>query len=255
MLDNSKFDANSSKINQNNDCHLTNLSLLFQVPETPLWLLSKNRTAEAEKSLCWLRGWVSKEKTVEEFQAMQRYSERSKSCNLCIKQNQKCSHPLPTMIEKLKELKRKQTLKPFGLVISLFFIAWFTGISGMGPFIVQIFKAYESPIAPDRTAAVQSFVNNVANLVFLCLLKFTGKRKLYLAMLTGILLCSAVTSIYGFMILPNGYNSFDKTQNFTLDNKELGYIPFISIILWSFCSFCGVNSMAWQLLSEVFPYK
>lgn len=225
------------------------------MPETPLWLLSKNRVNEAEKSLCWLRGWVEKEKTVEEFKAMQRYSERSKSCLLCIKQNQKCSHPLPTLTEKLKELKRKQTLKPFALVMSLFFIGSFSGIFAMGPFIVQIFKTYEVPIAPDRSAAIQTFANNIANLAFLCLLKFTGKRKLYLTMLSGVFLCTAIICIYGFMVLPAGHNSFDKSNSFALENKELGYIPFIAIILWSFFTFCGVNSMPWQLLSEVFPYK
>ncbi|XP_055307472.1 facilitated trehalose transporter Tret1-like, partial [Sitodiplosis mosellana] len=232
----------------------TIVALCF-VPETPMWLLSKNRTAEAEKSLCWLRGWVPKEKIAKEFEAMQHYSDRTKFCNSCIKQNLKCTHPPPTKIEKLKELKRKHTMKPFFIVMSLFFIAQFSGILAMTPFIVQIFKAYESPIAPDRTAAIQSFVNNIANISFLCLVKFTGKRKLYLTMLTGVFLCAAIVAGYGFLVLPSGYNSFDQSQHFSLENQSLAYIPFIAIFVWSFCSYCGVNSLAWQLLSEVFPYK
>lgn len=220
-----------------------------------MWLLSKNKTAEAEKSLQWLRGWVPKEKIAKEFEAMQQYSDRTKYCKPCIKQNQKCTHPSPTILEKAKELKRKHTMKPFFIVISLFFIAQFSGIFAMTPFIVQIFKAYDSPISPDRTAAIQSFVNNVGNISFLCLLKFTGKRKLYLTMLTGVFLSAAIVAGYGFAVLPSGYNSFDQSQHSTLENKNLAFIPFIAICLWSFCSYCGVNSLPWQLLSELFPYK
>lgn len=125
----------------------------------------------------------------------------------------------------------------------------------MSTFIVQIFKAYDSPIAPDRAAALLSCVNNMGNIIFLSLIRFTGKRRLYLTMLTVVFLCSAIVCAYGFAILPSGYNSFDQSQHFKLDNKDLSYIPLIGIILWSFCSYCGVNIMPWQMISEVFPYK
>lgn len=220
-----------------------------------MWLISKNRIAEAEKSLQWLRGWVPKERIAQELSELQRYSERSKCCATCIKQNQKCNHPLPKMAEKMRELKRKQTLKPFYIVISLFFIAQFSGIFAMTPFIVQIFKAYDSPIAPDRAAAILGFINNVSNLVFICLIRCLGKRRLYLIMLTGVFLSAAIVCGYGYIFLPAGYNSFDRSLAFSLENKNLAYIPCICIFLWSFFTFCGVNSLAWISLSEVFPYK
>lgn len=216
--------------------------------------MSKNRPKKAEEALCWLRGWVPKESIADEFQSLQRYSERSSSCLSCINANQKCSHPKPTMMDKLVELKRSQTLKPFLIVMSLFTIAQFSGIAGMTPFIVQIFKAYESPIAPDRTAALVNVVNNISNIGFLCLLRFTGKRRLYLTMLTGVFLSAIVVCGYGFIFLPAGYNSFDRSD-FALKDSNFGYIPFVAIILWSGFSYCGVNSLPWQLLSEVFPYK
>lgn len=227
----------------------------WQIPETPLWLLSKNRTDSAEKALCRLRGWVSREVVAEELQELQRYSERTKSCSACLKKNQKCPHPLPNWVARLHELKRKQTLKPFFIVISLIFILQFTRVLTSRPFIVQIFKAYESPIAPDQAAAVLSFVINLANIISLFLLQFTGKRRLYLTMLTVIFLCSVVICGYGFAFLPRGYNSFDQSPDFSLDNKSLAYIPFVCIIIFSFCSFCGVSSMPSQMLSELFSFK
>ncbi|XP_031639036.1 uncharacterized protein LOC116351119 [Contarinia nasturtii] len=116
-------------------------------------LAPKNRTADAESSLAWLRGWVQKETVHQELLELQRYSEQSKSCSACIKLDQKCTHH-PTFMDKLKELKRKKTLKPFFIVMSLFFIAEFTGIT-------------------DQAAAMQGFVNNLANIAFLCLIRFT----------------------------------------------------------------------------------
>ncbi|XP_055303202.1 facilitated trehalose transporter Tret1-like [Sitodiplosis mosellana] len=233
----------------------TTIALCF-VPETPLWLLSKNKTAQAEKALCWLRGWVPKESVAEELQSLQRYSERYKSCESCIKKDQKCIHPLPTLAEKLKELKRKQTLKPFSIVMALFCISVFSTTFSMSTYIVQILKAYNIPMEPDEAAAVLSYVNNLGNISFLCLIRFTGKRYLYLTILSILFLSAAVICGYGFMVLPIGYSSFpDLSPNFPLENSNLGYIPFVCIILSSFCIFCGINSMAWQMISEVFPYK
>lgn len=184
---------------------------------------------------------------------MQRYSDHYKSCNLCIKQNQKCSHPLPTLVEKFRELKRKQTLKPFLIVVPLFIISALA--SSWFPFVVQIFKAYESPIPPDMAAALLALMNNAANIFFICLIRFTGKRLFYLIMLSLTFLSSLILCGYGFAILPAGYNSFDQIQTFSLSNKQLGYIPFVCILLTGFCLFCGVATIPWQMVSEIFPYK
>lgn len=226
------------------------------MPETPLWLLSKNRLADAEKSLQWLRGWVPKAAVNDEFQALQRYSHRSQSCAMCIQHNQRvCTHAAPTFVEKLREFRRKHTLKPFFIVSALFVIAEFSGTTGMGPFIAQIFATYQTPIAPDQAQAILSVANNLANVVFLCLIRLTGKRPLYLTMLGVAFLSSATISGYGFAILPNGTNSFDKIVPKPLEYGALAYIPFVCIILWSFSSNCGVNSVPWQMLSEVYPFK
>lgn len=140
--------------------------------------------------------------------------------------------------------------------MSLFFFAQFSGIAGMAPYFVQIFKAYTSPIAPDEATAMLTLAMNVGNIMFLCLIRFTGKRRLYIFMMAGVFLCAAVTSIYGFIVLPRGYTSFDQSeQSVSLEHPNVAYIPFISIILWGFCTYGAVSAMAWQMISEVFPFK
>lgn len=220
-----------------------------------MWLLQKQRKDDAEKSLQWLRGWVPRSFVSQELDELERYSERTRSCDDCVQQNEKCLHPPPTIAAKLRELIKRNTIKPFCIAIMVFAINSFAGIQAMQPFIVQLSKAYDTPIAPDQTAALASFVNNLSNVGFLVLIRFTGKRKLYLTMLSGLVLTTATLCAYGFIYLPHGYNSFDQTNRFSLENKQLGYIPLVCLILWSGFTFFGVNSLGWQMLSEIFPYK
>lgn len=43
-----------------------------------MWLLSRGRVKEAEKSLCWLRGWVPASYVQKELNELMRYSDASK---------------------------------------------------------------------------------------------------------------------------------------------------------------------------------
>lgn len=230
----------------------------LQIPETPQWLLSKNRTLEAEKSLRWLRGWISSGSGVvaQELHDLQKHSERSNSCNTCIKRDQKCTHPLPTLSEKFVELKRKRTFKPLFIIIFMFCVGQFSGLYSMRPFIVQIFKAYETPLPPDQSAAMLSLIESLACCVFVGLIRFTGRRRLYLITSFGAFVCSGVISCYGFIYLPSDYVSFDLTHGaYHMENAILRYIPTVFLILFSFFSCCGFITIPWILVSEIFPMK
>lgn len=193
----------------------------------------------------------------QEFNELQRHYEHSKCCDLCIQQNLVCSHPQPTPLEKLLELKRKRTSRPFIIVFILFFLLQFSGTMAMRPYIVQIFTAYEVPMATDEIVALLSFIDNVGNVGFVFLVRSTGRRNLYLAMGFGIFLSSLVIALYGFIYLPSGYNSFDHHEHHPphLENRNLAYVPMICLFAWSFFSFCGFLQMPWVMLSELFSFK
>lgn len=233
-----------------------NFIALFFVPETPHWLVSKGRIERAEKALRWLRGWTTKERVADEFQGIQTFVQQSKSCDGCLEQEQLCPHPEPTLIDKLAEFKRKRTLKPFFIVITLFAILQYSGTFAMTPYVVNIFKAYGSPLPADVTTALLGLGNIFATITFISLEHFVGKRRIYLTVLSGICITSLVIAVYGFVFLPSGYNSFDLNLPVPdLPHPALVYIPTICLIVWSFCSFCGIYMMPWQLLSEIFAFK
>lgn len=159
--------------------------MILKVPETPLWLLSKKRDADALVSLQWLRGWVSPKAVENEFNEMKRYSETSNSCVACHKGSVKCTHPPADLREKIKELSRKRTLRPFIVVMFCFAIAQFSGMTSIRPYMVQIFKAYAIPIDANWATVVVGVMSLLANIVCMSVVKVFGKRRLYFVSLTG----------------------------------------------------------------------
>lgn len=132
----------------------------------------------------------------------------------------------------------------------------------MTPYLVQIFKAYQSPMDPDVatgylyyfndslfiffelknaffifSTAVLSFLNIFATITFMSLVRFTGKRRLYLTVLSGVCISSFVIACYGFIVLPKGFHSFTIANETmpevpSLEGSGLVYIPTIFLILW-----------------------
>lgn len=57
-------------------------SYLPQTPESPVWLMSKNRSAEAKKSLAYLRGCVNTAEVEDEFAELSIYTGFDKAVDL-----------------------------------------------------------------------------------------------------------------------------------------------------------------------------
>lgn len=162
-----------------------------------MWLLSKHRDDEALKSLQWLRGWVSPNAVQQEFTEIKCYTEHSSKCTKCYKSELKCAHPQPTFLERVKELYRKRIIKPFILIITLYFFGQFGGASVMRPYLVQIFQVYEVPIDPQYGIVIFGLIATLANIVMMTIVRFTGKRKL--------LLCSMIGTAFSTIALGNIY--------------------------------------------------
>lgn len=165
-----------------------------KIPETPLWLLSKGRHEDALKSLQWLRGWVSPKAVEKEFAEIVRYNEYSKACAECVKAEQKCTHPPPTTIQKLQELIRKRTLKPFAVLLIVFFIAQFSGMHAMRPYIVLILNTYGTPISPNWATVALGVTGIVGTITCVLTVKLIGKRRLFLISLIEVILAGFALS-------------------------------------------------------------
>lgn len=165
----------------------------FKVPESPIWLLSKNKPQQALKSLQWLRGWVSSDAVCTEFLELQRYNESSNSCSNCKKQSVKCIHSVPSLLDRIKDIKHRRTLKPFILITIMYILMEFSGMFVMRPYIVQILNAYGIPLDAHLTTVILGSLGVFANICLLSTIKLFGKRKIYL--------CSTVVTFLSCFVL------------------------------------------------------
>lgn len=232
----------------------TMIAICF-VPETPMWLLSKNRKEDAQKSLQWLRGWVSPTAVEKEFQEMQRYNKNAAQCTPCQKsQNSKCDHPPPSEWMKLKELMRKRNLRPFALVMLLFAFGQLSGLTGMRPYLVQIFQAYGVPLDANWATVSTALLGLAANIVCMVSIKFVGKRRLALFSFTLTSLSCLSLAVYAFNVFPPGWSSSDAHDSVNTANG-LNYLAMFLFFTLAFATSVGVLPVPWILLSEVFPFK
>lgn len=160
------------------------------MPESPSWLLLRDRANDAEKSLRWLRGWASAESIQKEFTELQTYSRASNSCLACSKQSIHCEHPKPTIWDKLNELKRKRTLKPMLLVFCLYFVLEFCIVTVWQPYIIQVLKAFGTPINANLATVISAVFGICACFVLISTVKTLGRRRLYLTSSLIVAMCT-----------------------------------------------------------------
>lgn len=175
----------------------------LKIPETPIWLLSKNRTEDARKSLQWLRGWVPAELVKDEFEMLKRYSKNSKACDACKELEVPCPHPPPSTKEKIREMGRIGTRRALFLISFLFIIVHFSGMTAMRPYMVQIIDTYGSPVSSATTIVYLGLLGVIANVALMITVKWVGKRAIYLYN-------SGILAICSFII---GKHNLDLTEN------------------------------------------
>lgn len=56
---------------------INSFRVLIQIPESPIWLLSKGRNEKAMNAICWLRGWVDPCVVATEYQELMFYYKTS----------------------------------------------------------------------------------------------------------------------------------------------------------------------------------
>lgn len=172
------------------------------MPETPSWLLTQNRITEAEKSLQWLRGWVSPQTVHKELIELQNYTNESTACPACAKQSIKCLHPKTTSWDKIKEFKRKRTLKPILLVFLLYFFFETSPMIAFQPYVILVLKAFGTPINENSVTVVLAGISILSCSWLSLTVQVLGKRRIYLTSIATVTLCSfglSKSTIYEFL--------------------------------------------------------
>lgn len=152
-----------------------------KIPEAPVWLLSRNRSADAQTTLQRLRGSVSRQAVAAEFEQMAQVSKVSAACQPCIDERRQCAHlATSTWAQKLGDVTRKRTLKPFVLIVVLCFMMQFSAVFAMRPYLVPILNAHGIALDANLVTVVFGVLGLIANLLIVTCVRWLGKRAIYL---------------------------------------------------------------------------
>lgn len=216
---------------------IISLILLFFVPETPIWLMMKNRPAEAKKSLAWLRGWTTPDKVEKEF------------AELWTKIKEENERKVTkSLLDLFRFLGKKHIYVPMGLVTFAFFISQFTGTTTIATYAVPIFNTLDAPINSYSATIILGVMQLLGGLFSMFLITVLGKRILSMVSLAGVSFSMLTVAVYSYM----NNNLYLESSN-DLKDVEKDWIPLIFLPLASFSAHLGIIIVPWVLIGEVFP--
>ncbi|KAK5649281.1 hypothetical protein RI129_000310 [Pyrocoelia pectoralis] len=227
---------------------LATLVLLLSLPETPYWLLSRNKPHEARKSLAWLRGWTTVENVEQEFQEIQKSFTRLNGNT----GSNKVASIKVTKMSKFQQCCKRDFLQPFSLIALI--IAWsnFIGLRTTETYSVIIFNTLNVPINGYYATVIMSLSSFVGTFACFFVVQYCGKRKAALG--SSLIFCICCTSI-GIYAYINDiiYFNFKDVLRATPDQEhKYSWIPVVLFATFGFFGNCGPKNLPWTLAAEVF---
>ncbi|XP_062551921.1 facilitated trehalose transporter Tret1-like isoform X2 [Armigeres subalbatus] len=190
------------------------------MPETPYYLIGKNKPEQAKESLVWFRrsSMVSDELEIMKLSVAK--SNREKGT--------------------LSELFTRAYRNHMRIVFILVFSMQFTGILAILGYAQTIFGKISTNLKPEEMSIVLGAVQLVAVLFPAVLVDRMGRRPLLLLSTAGTTLGLLVCSVY-FAIAGDDYQG------------NLGWIAFIALMFYIVFYGAGLATVSFAVLTEIFP--
>ncbi|KAL6442483.1 hypothetical protein ACFW04_002595 [Cataglyphis niger] len=203
------------------------LILMFMIPETPRWYISKGKTKMARKSLQWLRG---------------KQADITEELNITEKMHQEYLEMERTNAQSLfSELMKKNNLKPLLISLGLMFFQQMSGINAVIFYTVQIFKDAGSTIDENLSTMIIGLVNLIATFVAAVLIDRLGRKVL--------LYISAVSMIVTLTVL----GGYFYVKSLGVDVVVVGWLPLLCLIVYVIGFSTGFGPIPWLMMGEILP--
>lgn len=217
------------------------------VPESPSWLLRKNRIEEAFYAYRWLRG--SDDSAIKEFQSMVDAQAKSTQTQTQTQSYEKCNptNASPLQLNPFNRFVNLITLKPFNIpfgILSIYFATLqFSGVNAVIFYTVTILKeSLGSNFNEYIATLVIDMVRLVAALIACIVVKNVGRRPLTIFSGTSTAICLFALSYF---------------LNLPVDNplKSYASIPLGLFVVYTLVLSIGINPLPWCLTGELFPLR
>ncbi|KAF4532171.1 hypothetical protein B566_EDAN002233 [Ephemera danica] len=201
------------------------LICMLLIPETPRYLISKDRQKAARKALQWLRG-SNADVTTE-------YNEIERSHTTAQKE-----------APRFAELFTQGNLKPLLISVGLMFFQQFSGINAVIFYTVSIFRMAGSTIEDNLATIIVGIVNFLATFVATVLIDRLGRKVL--------LYISGCTMIVTLAVLGTFFYLKDVEQH---DMTSVGWLPLACFVLYVVGFSLGFGPIPWLMMGEILPAR
>uniref|UniRef100_S4PEN4 Sugar transporter n=1 Tax=Pararge aegeria TaxID=116150 RepID=S4PEN4_9NEOP len=199
------------------------VAVFWWMPETPQYLLAKNKRRDAEKVLRWLRGPDAD--LSGELEDMQKDVDNSS--------RQKAG--IVTM------LTNRASLMALICALGLMFFQQFSGINAVIFYTVNIFKSAGSDINPAIATIIVGVVQTLATYASSLLIDKAGRRILLLQSCIIMGICLIILGTY-FKLQEGGANV-----------AAVGWLPLVCLVLFIVSFSMGFGPIPWMMMAELFP--
>lgn len=198
---------------------------VYFIPETPRWLLSKDRREDAIESMHWLRG-----KNADIYPEMQ---EMEKSIII--------AKDVAAWVEFLKF----QLLKPLIICILMFALQQLCGNNVIKVYTTTIFDATKTDMDSSLETIIVGIVGVCGTVTCICTVDIVGRRIL--------LVISTVMMTLSMIAIGVYFKIQDSRPDFAQDT--LYWLPLVSLLANSYFYAIGCGPIAWTLSTELFSTR
>ena len=188
--------------------------IMFFMPESPYYLITKGKISEAEKALSWFRGGVD---VKDELAEMQRaYQDQQKIGSVSF----------------VKLVADKVYLQPFVLMLALMFFQQFSGINAVNFNLVSIFQ----DVGSQMDEGLQGFIINIAQTcacgLAVVLVDRLGRKPLL--SISGTLMSISIFGLGAFFYLKENADPDTPDALFKMTEsevKDIAWLPLVRFII------------------------